>query len=157
MAECRLRRLEDGRYEYTPKKGVAFTLTAEALVKRLVALVPPAKLHLTSFHGVFAPHASLRPVVTLRPEPEDDSTPASRTASPEKAPRPKRRLDWATLHRHTFGTDVLRCPCGGRRRIHAVHSTRQAAEERLAQLGLRPLPSPALPPATAPPQLGLAV
>ncbi|MCA2981936.1 MAG: hypothetical protein INH37_26990, partial [Myxococcaceae bacterium] len=25
---------------------------------------------------------------------------------------------------HTFGVDVLRCPCGGGRRIHAIHSTR---------------------------------
>jgi len=32
---------------------------------------------------------------------------------------------------------VLRCPCGGLRRIHAIHSTRKAAEERLLQLGLR--------------------
>jgi hypothetical protein len=46
-----------GRYQYTPKKGVTFTLTAEALV-RLVSLVPPAKAHLTSFHGVYAPHAT---------------------------------------------------------------------------------------------------
>ena len=40
VAESRLRRLEDGRYEYSPKKGTAFTLTAEALVRRLVALLP---------------------------------------------------------------------------------------------------------------------
>jgi hypothetical protein len=33
------------------------------------------------------------------------------------------------------GVDVLRCPCGGRRRIHAIHSTRKTAEERLLQLG----------------------
>jgi hypothetical protein len=33
----------------------AFVLTAAAFVRRLVALVPP---HLTSFHGVFAPHAA---------------------------------------------------------------------------------------------------
>jgi hypothetical protein len=157
VAECRLRRLTDGRYEYTPKKGVAFTVTAEALVKRLVALLPPARLHLTSFHGVFAPHAKLRPVVTRPVESGDGETPAAPAPAQEQAPRPKRRLDWATLHRHTFGTDVLRCPCGGRRRIHAVHSTRQAAEERLAALGLRPRPSLALPPATAPPQLVLAV
>ncbi|MBL8918898.1 MAG: transposase, partial [Myxococcaceae bacterium] len=47
-----------------PKKGVSFTLTAAALVRRLVALVPPPNAHLTSFHGVLAPHAALRPKVT---------------------------------------------------------------------------------------------
>ncbi|MCC6337978.1 MAG: transposase, partial [Myxococcales bacterium] len=70
LAESRLRKLEDGRYEYSPKKGVAFILTAEALVKRLVALSPPPNRHLTSFHGVYAPNAKLRPlVVTPRAPP----------------------------------------------------------------------------------------
>ena len=50
---------DDGRYEYAPKKEVTFTLTAEALVRRLAALLPPARKQLTSFHGVLAP-----PVVT---------------------------------------------------------------------------------------------
>lgn len=59
LAESRLRRLEDGRYEYTPKRGEAFVVTAEALVKRLVALTPPARRHLTSFHGVYGPNARL--------------------------------------------------------------------------------------------------
>ncbi len=39
MAESRLRRLEDGRYEYLPKKGVTFVVTAEQLVRQLVSLV----------------------------------------------------------------------------------------------------------------------
>ena len=67
MAESRLRRLEDGRYEYTPKKGVSFTVTPQEFVRRLVSLVPPAKTHLTSFRGVYAPHAALRPLVTAPP------------------------------------------------------------------------------------------
>jgi hypothetical protein len=59
VAESRLRRLDDGRYQYTPKKGVTFVVTAEQLVRRLVSLVPPAKTHLTSFHGVYAGFATL--------------------------------------------------------------------------------------------------
>ena len=59
-----------------------------------------------------------------------------------KPPRP--RLDWATLHTRTFGTDVLRCPCGGRRTVRSLHLTRKAAEERLAALGVH-LPSRLLP------------
>jgi Putative transposase len=148
LAESRLRALEDGRYEYTPRKGQPFTLTTEALVKRLVALVPPPNLHLTSFHGVFAPHAALRLKVTGAP-------PATPVPSPRRKTKKRhtRRLDWAALHQHTFGVDVLRCPCGGRRRIHAIHSTRQAAEERL---GHRLAPAVVLPPATAQPVLPLA-
>jgi hypothetical protein len=151
VSESRLRRLDDGRYQYTPKKGVTFTLTADALVRRLVSLVPPAKAHLTSFHGVFAPHAALRPRVTM-PPPSPPAPPSPSKKTKKTKPRTTRRLDWAA----TFGVDVLRCPCGGRRRILAVHSTRKAAEERLVQLGHHLAPSAILPPATAQPVLPLA-
>jgi len=154
ISECRLRRLVDGRYEYTPKKGVTFTLTAEALVRRLVALLPPAKLHLTSFHGVYAPNASLRPLVTRKPEVEAPAATGPRAVVPKK--KTKRRLDWATLHQRTFGTDVLRCPCGGRVMPSAVSlsSTALGLECRARMVRL---PSRVLPPATAPPQLAFAV
>lgn len=153
VSESRLEKLDDGRYRYTPKKGVAFTVTAAALVKRLVALLPPPHRHLTSFHGVFAPNARLRPVVMTRPAPPE---PPRAPSPPSRPPSRRPRIDWATLHRRSFGTDVLRCPCGGRRAVTALHSTRKAAEERLAELGLPPR-SLLLPPQTAPPQLHLDV
>ncbi|MDP3410125.1 MAG: hypothetical protein Q8S38_17635 [Bosea sp. (in: a-proteobacteria)] len=88
--------------------------------------------------------------------PPPKPAPAAPASSSKKRRRPSRRLDWASLHQHTFGTDVLRCPCGGRRRIIAIHSTRKAAEERLTQLGHRLPPRRLLPPATAQPTLPLA-
>jgi hypothetical protein len=57
---------------------------------------------------------------------------------------------------HTFGNDVLKCPCGGRRTIRALFSTHKAAEERLTALG-RHLATRLLPRSTAGPQLTLAV
>ena len=160
IAQCRLRRLDDGRYEYTPKRGQAFTLTAEALVRRLVALTPPAKTHLTSFHGVYAPHSSLRPhIMEQAPGAAENVTPMSTAQSPKEAKlKSKRRprVDWARLHQHTFGNDVLRCPCGGTRSIRALFSTRAAAEERLEALGIH-VASRVLPQLTGPPQLALAV
>ena len=85
------------------------------------------------------------------------AAPAPASAPPRPAPaRPRPRIDWATLHRRTFGTDVLRCPCGGRRSVTALHSTRKAAEERLTELGLPPR-SLLLPQPTTPPQLHLDV
>lgn len=156
VAECRLKRIEDGRYEYTPKKGSPFTVTAAALVRRLLALLPPPRLHLTSFHGVYAPHAALRPVVTHPPAPPPEPHQLA-FAGLLPAPKQRPRLDWATLHQRTFGTDVLRCPCGGRRSIRALHPTRRAAEERLAVLGIH-LPPRRPPPshlAAAPPQMHL--
>ena len=102
------------------KRGVTFTLTTKDLVSRLVALAPPAKSHLTSFHGAYAPHAKLRGGVTAAPGPVESPKPVAKHR-PAKATKPRRpRLDWATLHQHTFGNDVLRCPCGGRRTIKAL-------------------------------------
>ena len=146
----------DELYEYTPKRGVTFTLTAKDLVSRLVALAPPAKSHLTSFHGAYAPHAKLRGLVKAAPGPVEASKPVAQHR-PAKTTKPRRpRLDWATLHQHTFGNDVLRCPCGGRRTIKALFSTHKAAEERLVELGQHP-PSRLLPAATSPPQMSFDV
>ena len=156
IAQCRLRRLEDGRYEYTPKRGHTFTLTAEALVRRLVALTPPAKTHLTSFHGVYAPHARLRPLVTAQAQGAAGNVTQKSTKAAKQKSKHRPRVDWATLHQHTFGDDVLRCPCGGTRSIRALFSTRKAAEERLAALGFH-VTSRLLPQLTGPPQLDLAV
>ena len=156
IAQCRLRRLDDGRYEYTPKRGQAFTLTAENLVRRLVALTPPAKTHLTSFHGVYAPHSSLRSCVMAQTQgAAGNVTPKSTNAAKGKR-KQRPRIDWARLHQHTFGTDVLRCPCGGIRSIRALFSTPSAAEKRLEALGI-PLDSRVLPQLTGPPQLAFAV
>lgn len=86
VAESRLRRLEDGRYEYTPTKGTAFTVTAAALVRRLVALLPPQRLHLTSFHGGYAPNARLRPLIT---QPLAPSQPTPMASAALRIPRPR--------------------------------------------------------------------
>ena len=89
IAEARLLALADGRFQYSPKKGVTFSMTAEHLVRRLVALVPPPRRHLTSFHGVYAPNSRLRSTVTQAlAVPEPPPTPAA-----AKPPKTKRRLD----------------------------------------------------------------
>ncbi|MGQ0504888.1 MAG: transposase, partial [Myxococcaceae bacterium] len=67
MSLERLSRREDGQYEYRTKRGHVLILTAAALVKRLLAVVPPSGTHLTCFHGVFAPNAALRSLVVLKP------------------------------------------------------------------------------------------
>jgi hypothetical protein len=116
IASSRLSRLADGRYRYESKKGKALTLTAAQLVKRLIALIPPPKLHLSSFHGIFAPNSKLRPKVTAAPVAEERRTltPARQKKEAGDQAMPKRpRLDWATLQKRTFGNDVWVCPCGG--------------------------------------------
>ncbi|WP_350102554.1 transposase [Myxococcus sp. SDU36] len=67
------RRREDGRVEYRTRKGQVLVFTAEALMKRLLAVMPPRGVHLTRFHGAFAPNAALRSRV-VRPVPSSPET-----------------------------------------------------------------------------------
>jgi len=155
VAESRLTRREDGRYEYAPKgDSPPLVLTAEVLVKRLLALLPPPRKHLTTFHGVYGPASKLRSRVVRAPE-VATTTPTEPSASPA-APQKRTRLDWATLQARTFGEDVWACPCGGRRTVLAVVTSRRTAEEVLQNLGML-TPRRALPQSQAPPQLALAL
>ena len=159
VAESRLSRRDDGKYAYETKRGVTLVLTAEQLVRRLLWLIPPARFHLTSFHGVLSSHAAAR--ATVMPSVSSPAQPAAAApatgapaAKAKKSPSP--RLDWATLHARTWGVDVWLCPCGGKRKVTAIVTSRRVAEEILRNLGLLP-PSSARPVALAqaPPQLEL--
>ena len=69
-------------------------------IAHLAALVPKPRVHLTRYHGVFAPHSKYRAQVTpakrgqgrkIKPLDEtQDQTPAERRASMTWAPRLKR-------------------------------------------------------------------
>ena len=152
ITEERLTRLPSGLYRWQPKRGPALELTAVALVKRLVALVPPRGLHLTCFHGVFAPNARLRASVMLAPPP----APVVTTEMAPRAVVKRPRLDWATALARTFGVDVWRCPCGGTRRVRAVVTHHATAEAILRSMGLLPPRTPS-PLAHSPPQLSLGL
>lgn len=151
MGDERLTRLEDGRNLWQPKRGPALTLTAEALVKRLVALVPPKGLHLTCFHGVFAPNARLRATVMLPSQTTSSEPPPADASKPKRA-----RLDWATALRRTFGIDVWTCHCGGRRTVRAIITDRVTAHTILKSMGLAGAPSPRAA-SQSPPQLSLSM
>jgi hypothetical protein len=145
VAESRLSRRDDGRYAYETKKGVTLVLTAEQLVKRLIALIVPKGLHLTNFHGVFAPAAAARSSVA--PRPVAPSAPRLATHKGKKRPR----VDWATLLHRTFACDVWKCSCGGQRRVVALVTSPRTAERMLESMGLLH-PRPPLPEARGPPQ-----
>jgi hypothetical protein len=90
------------------------------LMARLAALVPPPRMHLSRFHGVFAPHSKLRAAVT----------PARRgigalkqPAACDEAPPPTPRhvaMNWARRLKRVFGIDIEACArCGGKLAIIA--------------------------------------
>ncbi len=66
------------------------------LMARLAALVPPPRMHLTRYHGVFAPHSRLRAQIT----PAHRGVEASKALSlweepPQPATPPHVAMNWA--------------------------------------------------------------
>jgi hypothetical protein len=157
--------LVPGRYEYRTKRGQVLVMTAVELVRRLMVLVPPKGAHLTNYHGVFAPNAKLRGYLleprdratASQPEGSAGAAGAGRAEEGRLGAGKPKRMDWASLQQRTFGADVWACPCGGRRKVLAVVTSRRTAEEILQNMGLlvRTRHAPVKP--QAPPQLALAL
>ena len=83
-------------------------------IARLAALVPKPRVHLTRYHGVFAPHSALRAQVT----------PAGRgkkTGVSERSPAERHRaMSWAQRLKRVFRIDIESCErCGGKVKIIA--------------------------------------
>ncbi len=145
------RPLADGR--------ATLEMTPITLLKRLAGLVPRPRSHAIHYYGGFASHANLRrrivprsPKVRRRcrgvPKPQGQLELPLPELMPSfgdqvdllqlvKAPAPRaRELDWPSLLRRTFATEIFNCDCGGRRRVVAFVSDRAQAVEILEKLGL---------------------
>jgi hypothetical protein len=116
----------------TPYRDGTTHIVLEPLdfIARLAALVPPPRVHLTRFHGVFAAHAALRAAIT--PAGRGPGT-EKRAAAPER-PRPKDvRLNWARRLKRVFGIEIEQCAgCGGRLRVIASIEEPEVIERILA-------------------------
>ena len=125
-------------------------------ISRLVALVPKPRVHLTRYHGVFAPHSKYRARVTpakrgkstkIKPLDETpDQTPAERRAS----------MTWAQRLKQVFNIDIETCSqCGGDVRIIAsiedpavINRILAHLDEKAATAAMTRLPQCRAPPAT---------
>jgi hypothetical protein len=91
------------------------------LMARLAALVPPRRMHLTRYHGVFAPHSTLRAAVT----PAHLGMGAPRqpvgASDPGKPPTPCHvAMSWARRLKRVLGIEIDTCTrCGGALKIIA--------------------------------------
>jgi hypothetical protein len=159
ISDARLALTEDGRIALELKTPYSdgtthFVFDPMTFLARLAALVPPPHAHLVVYHGVLASAASVRSWIVPRvasaslmsDEPAVDRVSAS-------SPRP-RNYTWAELMKRVFLLDVLRCPCGGARRLLAVITVPEVILAILRCLGLsesmqaRGPPDP--PPSTGP-------
>ncbi|XXT23955.1 transposase [Sorangium sp. So ce429] len=82
--------------------------------------------------------------ITAPPPAATQHPPASaRTSLGDGIVRPVyARIDWASLIRRVYLEDVLACPCGGRRRVVADISEREAIVAILTHLGIPTEPPP---------------
>lgn len=91
----------------------------------MAALVPPARMHLTRYHGVLAPHSRLRAAVT--PAHRGVGATSGRTPSaelgaepPSALPARHAALTWARRLKRVSGVEIEQCAgCGGKLRILA--------------------------------------
>jgi hypothetical protein len=133
--------LPNGKVGYQTKKGQALELTPEKFVSRLAALIPRKGMHLTVGYGVFASAHSLRDKVMKAREVEKPTETQEKLPFEEKKKQKPSRRDWAELQRRTFLEDVLKCPCGGTRRILAVVTHCDEALASLKGMGVELSPS----------------
>jgi hypothetical protein len=114
---------------------------------RLAALVPPPRVHLTRYHGVFAPHAALRSAITPAGRGQGGG---SAGAGAERVTPKHVAMSWMQRLKRVFAIEIEQCRrCGGRLEVIAsiedpalieriVAHVRQRSEEDLAlPLGAR--------------------
>ena len=89
------------------------------LMARLAALVPPARMHLTRYRGVFAPHSKLRAAVTPAHRGKGSKPPVEQGSDKPVTPRHV-AMNWAKRLKRVFGIDIEACAsCGGKFKVIA--------------------------------------
>lgn len=104
-------------------------LTPVELVEKLAALVPPPKVNMTRYFGVFAARSKLKR--RIRPKP-----PANEGQVQPGCGGHGYRIPWEQLLKRTFDYQVMSCPrCNSQmQRISVIHD-RQAIDKILAAVG----------------------
>lgn len=175
FAQDRLSVARDGSIVYRFRKAwrngkTAVVMDPMTFLSRLTAQIPPPRFHVLSYFGVLAAAASRRDEIVPGYDVDDDVEPEPRprvastagegsaesaAGSNEVERRCSRaaRMWWSELVQRVFLEDVLRCPCGGRRRILAMIFNPISIERVLRHLGLPHEPMPRAPP--RPLQVGL--
>ncbi len=159
-----------------PAGRTALRLSALELLDRLASILPPPRIHRHRYHGVFAPNAPLRPLVTARAQ-EDNAraahVPRSDPALPPRSPAPSPRPEspppqppnstpsqlskWAALLARIYEVFPLICPsCQTPLTFIAFLTEPEPITRILAHIG-EPTSPPLLHPARGPPQTELAM
>jgi hypothetical protein len=93
-------------------------------------------MHLTRYHGVFAPHSQYRAAVTPAQRGRGAATPPVSGANPTKPSTPRHvAKSWARRLKRVFGVEIERCArCGGELKIIASIEEPQLIAKILSHL-----------------------
>jgi hypothetical protein len=159
-----------------PAGRTALRLSALEFLDRLVKILPPPRIHRHRYHGVFAPNAPLRPLVTARAQ-EDNAlaaqvsgldvlppaAPEVPSPQPERANRkapdttPSQPSRWAALLARIYEVFPLICPtCQTPLTFIAFLTDPEPITQILAHIG-EPTSPPLPHPARGPPQAEFAM
>lgn len=139
----RLKRLSDGRYRIAFKRAWgdgtnAVVVSGEELMARLAVLVPPPRIHMVRYFGVWARRSSWRRFVVPRSNEDAAASDGNLGETPEPpraeplAPR-RYRMTWAQALRKVFEIDATVCGrCGQRGMQHIAVLTDASVIRRIA-------------------------
>ena len=116
----------------------------------LAVLVPPPRVNLVRYHGVFVPGSKLRSMVVPMgaraaaacPKPDETKPDVAESRPLQPLARDKSSYgDWASLLKRVFQIDILACAkCGGRMKILAVIDQPDVVTKILGHLGMPTVP-----------------
>lgn len=155
IAIDRLHLRADGLITYRLKKRYRdgtemLLLSPMELMEKLAALVPRPRVHVTRYHGLFAPHSKERKKIVLGEQKEKKEPKLTHSLSDNA--NKQSRMTWAKLLNRVFQVDVTLCQfCRGEIKVVAAIMERTAIEKILSHLGL-PTQPPVIFPARSPPQ-----
>jgi hypothetical protein len=164
VASERLALTASGQVRYTlktPYRDGTTHIVREplALMARLAALVPKPRMHLTRYHGVFAPHSQHRAAVTPAHRGRGGAAPPVSGADQAKPSTPGHvAMSWARRLKRVFGVEIECCArcCGQLKIIASIeepqliakilsHLERAGPEQSQSELALRKRGPPAQP------------
>ena len=142
VSEKRLRRRNNGEVLLELKSEwndgtKAMIFTPHEFIEKLIAIIPPPRIHGVRFHGILAPSATDRKKVV----PAKIETSIQGELFELKYKKKMKRSSWRDLLKRTFQIDLNSCFfCGGEVKYQKVILKKSEILEVLAAAGLSPTP-----------------
>ena len=114
ISEQRLSMTDHGKVRYelkTPYRDGTTHVFFEPLdfIGKLVALIPPPRLNLTRFYGVFAPNSNLRAQITASQRGKNSPKIVNQKDGQSDKPYHARAMSWAQRLKRVFNIDITEC------------------------------------------------